>query len=95
MKPHKQARKFIAAEPGHPAARTLAALVLALEQETAFDLAALYRLDLEQFEMALELMRDWRLERYTAGKARLLDIAVHLHELDGAVPSEGPAAGAG
>lgn len=89
MKPHKQARRFIAAEPDHPAARTLAALVLALEQETPFELAALYRLDLEQFEMALELLRDWRLERYIVGKARLLDMAVQLHELAG--PPAAPA----
>jgi hypothetical protein len=33
----------------------------------------LYELDLEAFELAIELMRDWRLDRYYAARLRLFD----------------------
>lgn len=96
MKPLKQARRLIAAEPSSAAARTLAALVLALEQDGQFDLSSLYLLDLEHFELALEVLRDWRLDRFMVGKARLLDMAMHLRELDAEQAAGGdPAAAAG
>jgi hypothetical protein len=39
-------------------------LVDALGTEEEFPLSDLYRLDYDSFEAALELLRDWRLDRY-------------------------------
>lgn len=82
MKAIKQARRFIEESPQDRNARTLADLVLALEDnERSFDLASLYMLDLKYFDLALEILRDWRLDRYYAGKAKLFDLSWQVREL--------------
>lgn len=43
----------------------LRSLIKALGQRGEFPLDALYQLDYESFELALDLLRRWRLSRYT------------------------------
>jgi hypothetical protein len=71
----KSARKIIMADPNSDAARTLSQLVLALESETDFPLSALYALDLGAFGIAIEMLSEWRLDRYYARKGKLLDLS--------------------
>lgn len=90
----KEARRYIERRPPEdPAARTLAALVLALETDRGFDLSSLYGLDYKSFDLAIEVLRDWRLDRYYAGKAKLFDISMQVHEAPTAEVSAEPAAG--
>lgn len=77
----KDARKFIEKNPSHPSARTLSRLVLALESEVDFPITDLYALDMDRFNLALEILREWRLDRYYAGKARLFDISLQIADL--------------
>jgi len=77
----KEARKFIAKDPANPSAQTLARLVLALESEAAFPIADIYELDLDRFNLAIEILHEWRLDRYYAGKAKLFDISMQTAEL--------------
>ena len=74
----KTARRLIESKPESLAARTLAELVLSLESETPFNLRPLYELDLKEFELALEILADWRIDRYAAGKAKLFDMSWQL-----------------
>ena len=37
----------------------------------------LYSLPLDEFELAIRLMRDWRLDRYYAARIRLFDVVLH------------------
>lgn len=71
----KKARKLIEADPTDPAAKTLAELVLALKSETPFLLADIYELDYKSFEIALEILAEWRMDRYYAQKLRLVDVS--------------------
>jgi flagellar biosynthesis/type III secretory pathway protein FliH len=71
----KKARKLIEANPTDDASKTLAELVLALETETPFNLAEIYKLDYKRFEIALEILAEWRLDRYYAKKLRLVDVS--------------------
>jgi hypothetical protein len=48
-------------------------LVLALESATTLSVAQLYSLDDKRFELALEILNEWRLDRHYASKLRLLD----------------------
>lgn len=73
----KKARKLIEADPTSSASKTLAELVLALESEASFNLAEIYKLSYDHFETALEILAEWRLDRYYAKKLRLLDVS-HL-----------------
>ncbi len=71
----KKARKLIEADPTDAASKTLADLVLALETETPFLLAEIYKLEYKHFESALEILAEWRLDRYYAKKHRLVDVS--------------------
>ena len=77
----KKARKLIEAKPGSDAAKTLASLVRALESNEKFDLSQMYKLDYDSFEICIEVLKDWRLERYYLGKIRLHDLSVQMGEL--------------
>ena len=77
----KEAQRYIAKDPGSEAARTLALLVLSLESKEPFPLDKLYEMDLDRFELALEILKEWRLDRYYAGKSKLYDLSLQLREL--------------
>lgn len=81
MRALKKARKLIEKSPASPAAVTLSSLVVALESETPFALAELYKLDYDDFQLALELLSEWRLDRYYTSKLRLLDVSVQVEEM--------------
>jgi hypothetical protein len=81
MRAIKEARHFIEKSPDDAAAKILARLVLALEAEASFAITEIYQLDMEQFQLALKILQEWRLDRYYAGKARLFDTALRASEL--------------
>lgn len=82
----KKARKLIEANPGDPAAQIIAALVLALESEATLSVAQLYSLDDKRFELALEILDEWRLDRHYASKLRLLDSSAMVQALGELAP---------
>jgi len=81
----KKARKLIEAKPTDEASQTLAELVLALETEASFPLHALYKLDYKRFELAMEILAEWRLDRYYASKLKLIDASHQVQELSASV----------
>ena len=85
----KKARKLIEANPSDAASKTLADLVLALESETPFQLAGIYELDYKCFEIALEILAEWRMDRYYAKKLHLVDVSTmaSIAAADAPVPS--------
>lgn len=77
----KKARRLIEANPMSEAAITLASLVRALESEEKFDLGTLYKLNYDNFNLAIDVLKEWRLDRYYSGKAKLHDLSVQLADL--------------
>ena len=69
----KAIRKHLEKNPDAPSSKALARLVAALAEERSFSLAELYTMDYQTFEMALDLLRDWRLDRYYAARLKLFD----------------------
>ena len=82
MNAMKQAQHFIARNPEHEDARTLAHLVLSLESNDPFPLEKLYLLDLDRFDVAIDILKEWRLDRYYASKSKLYDISLQVDELE-------------
>jgi hypothetical protein len=70
----KEVRKYLEKNPEGESSRALARLVSALAQETEYSLGELYQMDLPAFELAIELLKDWRLDRYYAQRVKLFDI---------------------
>jgi hypothetical protein len=79
----KKSRKLIQANPGSPVAKTLAALVIALESDQAFLLSQMYSLSYSQIELTLEILGEWRLDRHYSSKGRLQDTSLQASELAG------------
>jgi hypothetical protein len=77
----KEAQRYIARHPFTESAETLALLVLSLESKEPFALDKLYEMDLERFELAVQILKEWRLDRYFAGKSKLYDLSMQLRDL--------------
>ncbi len=84
MRTFKKIRRLIETDPFAPEARVLAALVTALESDTAFSIKDLYTLEEKHFDMAIELLSDWRLDRYYLGKAKVFDVALQAQDVQAA-----------
>lgn len=84
MRAFKKIRRLIETDPLSEEARVLAALVTALEGDTAFSVKHLYTLDEKHFDMAIELLSDWRLDRYYLGKAKVFDVALQARDVQAA-----------
>ena len=78
----KKARKLIETDPQSDAAKTLANLVRALESEEKFDLADLYKMSYDNFDLAIGILKEWRLDRYYSGKAKLHDLSVQMASMN-------------
>ena len=77
----KVARRFIETDPANESAQILARLVLALESERSFELVTLYQLDYRSFQLAMDILKEWRLDRYYVQKGKLLDVSYQAHVL--------------
>ncbi|WP_422088172.1 MULTISPECIES: hypothetical protein [Variovorax] len=78
----KVARRFIETDPANESAKILAQLVLALESERSFELITLYNLDYKSFQLAMDILKEWRLDRYYASKSKLFDLSLQVSELE-------------
>ena len=56
--------------------------MLALESERSFELITLYSLDYKSFELAMDILKEWRLDRYYASKSKLFDLSLQVTELE-------------
>lgn len=72
----KEVRKYILQHPTTASAQILARLTAAVAEETAFPLSDLYKLDRDAFDLAIELLQDWRLDRYYASRIKLFDVVL-------------------
>lgn len=77
----KVARRFIETDPTNESAQILATLVLALESDQSFELVRLYDLDYKSFQLAIDILKEWRLDRYYASKSKLFDLSLQVREL--------------
>lgn len=67
----KKVEKRLLKAPDEAASQVFRELVKALYQKEDFNLAAIYDLDYEDFELALAVLKDWRLDRFTKTRERL------------------------
>ena len=87
MRAFEAIRARIEKDSSRESSRILMRLIDALGTEEEFSLADLYRLDYDSFEAALDLLRDWRLDRYYMSRPGTLAPRVRLSDPDVA-PSE-------
>lgn len=81
MRSIKQIKKIIEADPKSEVGQTFAKLILSLETEQAFPMQTLYALNAKDFDLAMEVLKDWRLDRFYIGKAKVFDISYQASRL--------------
>ncbi len=74
MKAIQDIRRYLNDHADAPSAEVLARLPARLSKEKELPLRELYELDWESFELAIELLRDWRIDRYYAEQADLVTV---------------------
>ncbi|MBU0589475.1 MAG: hypothetical protein KJ852_18045 [Gammaproteobacteria bacterium] len=81
MRAIKEAKKFIKQDPTDPSAEILSKLLSCLKAEMDFPISDIYKLDFDLFNLAMQILDEWRLERYYAGKARIFNLNLPMHEM--------------
>ncbi|MGE5160826.1 MAG: hypothetical protein ACM3O5_04890 [Betaproteobacteria bacterium] len=71
MKAIHDIRRYLNDHSDSPSAAVLSRLPATLSREESLPLSDLYALDWESFELAIELLRDWRIDRYYADRTNL------------------------
>lgn len=67
----KKIEKRILKNPDEPASQVFMDLIKALDQKLDFNLTVIYDLDYDDFQLVLEVLKDWRLDRYAKTRKRL------------------------
>jgi hypothetical protein len=86
MNAAKRIRKFLVQNPSHPSSSILSRLVVSIGEESAISLDDMYALNYETFGYVLDLLKEWRLDRYNVSKLRLLDTVL---DADGSEERDG------
>lgn len=73
MNAAKKIRRFIEENQDPEQVQVLKDLAAALEMGRAFDLGSLYQIDMRYFEVALDLLKDWRFDHHIAARSKLLE----------------------
>lgn len=81
MRAIKKARKIIENDPNSEEAQAFTSLILSLETDADFSLKKMYNLSMNDFELMIEVMKDWRLDRYYEGKAKAISTAIQATSL--------------
>jgi len=74
MRAIQKIQKFIELSPESVDAQALAHLILSLQEEADLSSSDLYKLNAEHFDLAMELLRDWRIDRFYKGRARAFNL---------------------
>ena len=70
----KQLEQRLISKPADPDNAVFRNLIQALCNREKLDLAGLYELSYVDFELAMDIMKSWRLDRYTRTKDRLREL---------------------
>jgi hypothetical protein len=81
MQAIKKARKIIEKDISKPFAQLLSKLIVALESEENFQLRQLYELNPSEFDLVIELLKDWRIDRHYMSKSKTFAAAFYGADL--------------
>lgn len=75
MRAIKKVRLVIEQNPQEQTAQIFSRLILSLVEEVDFSMKDLYLLDSPDFQLAMDILQEWRLDRYYMGKSKTFDMA--------------------
>ena len=74
MRAIQKIQTFIESSPESFDAQAFAHLILSLQSEAELSSNDLYKLNAEHFDLAMELLRDWRIDRFYRGRAKAFNL---------------------
>jgi hypothetical protein len=82
MNAAKKIRLLIEKQESPEQVQVLKELAAALELSKPFDLKSLYEIDMRYFDIALELLKDWRFDHHISSRSKLVDqlVVELMHE---------------
>lgn len=80
MNAAKKIRKLIESGTAEGDMAVLVDLARSLETGIPFQLAQLNTLDMRHFDLAMELIADWRFDHHIPARRKLTDVIMNLHE---------------
>lgn len=81
MQAIKKARKIIEKDISKPFAQLLSKLLVALESEENFQLRQLYELNPSEFDLVIEILKEWRIDRHYMSKSKTFAAAFYGADL--------------
>ena len=81
MQAIKKARKIIEKDISKPFAQLLSKLIVALESEENFQLRQLYELNPSEFDLIIEILKEWRIDRHYMSKSKTFAAAFYGADL--------------
>jgi len=81
MRAIKKIKRVIEKNPQDKQSQIFSKLITSLAEEVDFSIKELYELDNHNFQLAIEVLQEWRLDRFYMGKAKVFDIALQALEL--------------
>jgi len=76
MRAIKKIKRIIEQNPQDQASQIFSNLIKSLAEEVDFSIKNLYLLKTSDFQLAMEILQEWRLDRYYMGKAKVFDAAL-------------------
>lgn len=73
MNAAKKIRRLIESGESPEQVQVLKTLALALQLRRPFDLSTLYDIDLRYFDIAIDLLKAWRLDHHIAPRSKLIE----------------------
>lgn len=73
----KKARKIIEKDASKPFAKVLSKLILSLETEENFQIKQIYDLSHTEFNLVIEIIKEWRIDRHYMGKSKTFAAAFY------------------
>ena len=81
MRAIKKAEKIIEKDISKPFAKLLSQLIVSLETDEPFQLRLLYELSIDEFQLAIDILKEWRIDRHYMGKSKTFTAAYYASSL--------------
>jgi hypothetical protein len=82
MRAVKKLKKMIQDSPQSTQSKIYSKLILMLETEEDNPIKDIYKLDQDEFDLAISLLKEWRIDRFYVGKSKVFDVAFQANELN-------------
>ena len=81
MRAIKKIKRIIEQNPKDKASQIFSRLITCLVEEADFSLKVLYELNSNEFELAIKVLEEWRLDTFYMGKAKVFVVAQQALEM--------------